>query len=132
MVVDDSASARDALVEMLGAYGVRASAAASGEQALELLAQAAEAGTPYELVLMDYLMPGWDGVETIRRIRGDARVKATPAILMVSVCSREGVLHRARRTAAGRLPDQAGESGPAPPQRAAGPASGAGAGRARP
>jgi signal transduction histidine kinase/DNA-binding response OmpR family regulator/HPt (histidine-containing phosphotransfer) domain-containing protein len=92
LVVDDSASAREALLEMLGAYGIRAGAAASGEAALELLAQAAEAGRPYELVLMDYLMPGWDGVETIRRIRGDARLGATPAILMVSVCSREGVL----------------------------------------
>jgi len=92
MVVDDSASAREALVEMLGAYGIRASAAGSGEEALQLLAQAAGAGQPYELVLMDYLMPGWDGVETIRRIRADARFGAPPAILMVSVCSREAVL----------------------------------------
>jgi CheY-like chemotaxis protein len=92
LVVDDSASARDALVEMLGAYGVRAGAVASGEEALEQLARAAEAGAPYQLVLMDYLMPGWNGVETIRRIRGDARLEATPSILMVSVCTREGVL----------------------------------------
>ena len=92
MVVDDSASAREALVEMLGAYGIRASVAASGEDALELLAQATGAGNPYELMLMDYRMPGWDGVETIRRIRLDARVKAPPAILMVSACTREGVL----------------------------------------
>jgi signal transduction histidine kinase/DNA-binding response OmpR family regulator/HPt (histidine-containing phosphotransfer) domain-containing protein len=92
LVVDDCASARDALAEMLGAYGIRASVAASGEDALELLAQAADAGNPYELVLMDYRMPGWDGIESIRRIRLDARVKAPPAILMVSACTREGVL----------------------------------------
>jgi signal transduction histidine kinase/DNA-binding response OmpR family regulator/HPt (histidine-containing phosphotransfer) domain-containing protein len=92
LVVDDSASARDALAEMLGGWGIRAGAAASGEQALEMLAQAAAAGQPYELVLMDYLMPGWDGVETIRRIRADARCGAPPSILMVSACTREGVL----------------------------------------
>jgi CheY-like chemotaxis protein len=43
---------------------------------------------------MDYMMPGWDGVETIRRIRADARFAAPPAILMVSACTREGVLHQ--------------------------------------
>jgi len=92
LVVDDSASAREALVEMLGACGIRAGAASSGEAALAMLAQAADSGTPYQLVLMDYLMPGWDGVETIRRIRSDARLPATPAVLMVSVCTREGVM----------------------------------------
>ncbi len=92
LVVDDSASAREALVEMLAARGIRAGAADSGEAALALLVQAAQGGTPYQLVLMDYLMPGWDGVETIRRIRSDARLPATPAVLMVSVCTREGVL----------------------------------------
>jgi signal transduction histidine kinase/DNA-binding response OmpR family regulator/HPt (histidine-containing phosphotransfer) domain-containing protein len=91
LVVDDSASAREALVEMLGSRGIRAGAAPSGEAALAQLAQAAESGHPYQLVLMDYLMPDWDGVETIRRIRADARLPVTPAVLMVSVCTREGV-----------------------------------------
>ena len=94
LVVDDSASAREALVEMLGSRGIRAGAAPSGEAALAQLAQAAEIGHPYQLVLMDYLMPGWDGVETIRRIRSDARLPVTPAVLMVSVCTREGVLQQ--------------------------------------
>jgi signal transduction histidine kinase/DNA-binding response OmpR family regulator/HPt (histidine-containing phosphotransfer) domain-containing protein len=110
LVVDDSASARDALAEMLGAWGIRAGAAASGEQALEMLAQAAAAGQPYELVLMDYLMPGWDGVETIRRIRADARCGAPPAILMVSACTREGVLEER-----GELPVDAWLSKPVNP-----------------
>jgi signal transduction histidine kinase/DNA-binding response OmpR family regulator/HPt (histidine-containing phosphotransfer) domain-containing protein len=92
LVVDDSASARQALVEMLGAHGIHASEAASGEEALALLSRAADAGKPVELVLMDYLMPGWDGVETIRRLRADPRFGAPPAILMVSVCTREAVL----------------------------------------
>jgi len=51
-------------------------------------------GEPYQVVLMDYMMPGWDGVETIRRIRADARFAAPPAILMVSACTREGVLQQ--------------------------------------
>jgi two-component system sensor histidine kinase/response regulator len=99
LVVDDSPSARDALVEMLGSFGVTAHGVASGEQALAMMARAVAAGQPYQVVLMDYLMQGWDGIETIRRIHADRRFTAPPAILMVSVCSRETVLDQE-----GRLP----------------------------
>jgi two-component system, sensor histidine kinase and response regulator len=94
MVVDDSPGARDALVEMLDGFGIQADAVASGEESLARLAQAVLDGAPYQVVLMDYMMPGWDGVETIRRIRADARFAAPPAILMVSACTREGVLQQ--------------------------------------
>jgi len=91
MVVDDSATAADALVEMLGSFGITADSANSGELALDLLARAVDAGEPYQVVLMDFMMPGWDGIETIRRIRDDERFSAPPAILMVSACTREEV-----------------------------------------
>jgi len=92
LLVDDCASARTALGDMLDGFGIRADAVASGEAALARMAAAVDEGNPYQLVLMDYLMPGLDGVETIRRIRADARFAAPPAILMVSACTREGVL----------------------------------------
>ena len=103
LVVDDSASARLALAEMLGTLGVRADTAASGEECLALLEHAAADGQPYRLVLMDYLMPGLDGVETIRRMRlrppasrdahgAVASSSPLPAILMISACSRETVM----------------------------------------
>jgi signal transduction histidine kinase/DNA-binding response OmpR family regulator/HPt (histidine-containing phosphotransfer) domain-containing protein len=96
LVVDDSATARAALAEMLDTLGVRADTAASGAECLAALGQARDAGKPYGIVLMDYLMPDLDGVETIRRIRqsatgGDA---APPAILMVSACTRDAVLEQ--------------------------------------
>ncbi|MES2019414.1 MAG: response regulator [Pseudomonadota bacterium] len=94
MVVDDSATACDALVEMLGSFGICADAAHSGERALEMLAAAVKDHDPYHVVLMDFMMPGWDGIETIRRIRADARFGAPPAILMVSGCSREEVTQK--------------------------------------
>ncbi|MES2315900.1 MAG: response regulator [Pseudomonadota bacterium] len=94
MVVDDSATACDALVEMLGSFGISADAADSGERALDMLAAAVGAGEPYHVVLMDFMMPGWDGIETIRRIRADQRFAAPPAILMVSGCSREEITQK--------------------------------------
>jgi signal transduction histidine kinase/DNA-binding response OmpR family regulator len=94
LVVDDVDSAREALAGMLASFGIKADAASSGEQCLAMLAQAVDAGSPYQVVLMDYLMPGWDGVETIRRIRADARFPAPPSILMVTACTRERVLQQ--------------------------------------
>ena len=91
LVVDDCETAREALVEMLDSLGVAAHAVDSGERSLELLRTASVRGAPYQIVLMDYLMPGWDGVETIRRIHAQADLAAPPAILMVSVCTRETV-----------------------------------------
>ncbi|WP_020653379.1 hybrid sensor histidine kinase/response regulator [Massilia niastensis] len=94
LVVDDSATARAVLVEMLQGFGVRAEAVPSGEQALAALEHAGRDGQPYQIVLMDYLMPGLDGMETIRRIRGNASRAAPPSILMVSACTRESVLQQ--------------------------------------
>lgn len=99
LVVDDSATARAALVEMLESFGVTAHAVDSGERSLSLLASASERGMPYHVVLMDYMMPGWDGVETIRRIQAQSALAAPPAILMVSACTRETVMQQE-----GRLP----------------------------
>jgi len=95
LVVDDSASARSALSEMLATLGAHADVAASGEQCLALLAAAQRDGRPYEIVLMDYLMPGLDGVETIRRIPRHIAGAIPPAILMVSAVSRDAVLEEA-------------------------------------
>ena len=94
LVVDDSGTAREALVEMLQGLGVRADAVHSGEQCLVALERAQLDGHPYQVVLMDYLMPELDGMETIRRIRRCARDAAPPAILMVSACTRESVLQQ--------------------------------------
>jgi two-component system, sensor histidine kinase and response regulator len=92
LVVDDSAGARSALAEMLGALGVRADTATSGEEALAMLARAAQDEQAYRVVLMDYRMPGLDGIETIRRMRHDAPSAQLPAILMISAYTREAVM----------------------------------------
>jgi len=95
LVVDDSETARTALVEMLESFGVAADAASSGELALARMQDALARGLPYQVVLMDYVMPGWDGVETIRRLRAleglEGVAHAAPSILMVSASARETV-----------------------------------------
>jgi len=92
MVVDDNAVACEVLAEMVASFGMEVTTASSGATALDALVAASSADKPIDLVLMDWRMPGWDGVETTRLIRSDARIAATPAVLMVTAYSRDDVV----------------------------------------
>jgi two-component system, sensor histidine kinase and response regulator len=95
LVVDDSETAREVLVEMLRGKGCEVDTADSGQAALDRLAAAAERGESYDLVLMDWRMPGMDGIEAARRIKHGRGMSPTPAILMVTAFGREQVIARA-------------------------------------
>ena len=76
LVVDDNATNRRILEEVLGNWGMRPLAVDGGEAALAALGRAAAAGKPFPLVLLDAHMPGMDGftlAERIRRGPGSAR-----------------------------------------------------------
>lgn len=92
LVVDDNAVACEVLADMVISFGAQVTTASSGVAALDALVIASDAGKPIDLVLMDWRMPGWDGVQTTRHIRSDARIAATPAILMVTAYSRDEVI----------------------------------------
>ncbi|WP_079436828.1 response regulator [Zoogloea sp. LCSB751] len=68
LVVDDNADARTAMEDMLNAFSVRVATADSGEHAVALAREALLGGSPFNLILMDWAMPGMDGIETSRRI----------------------------------------------------------------
>jgi two-component system sensor histidine kinase/response regulator len=97
LIVDDNASAREILVLMVRRFGMEAAAVASGAAALALLREADAARARFELVLMDWRMPGMDGLETARQIKHDTRLHGTPAVLMVTAYGREEVLTRAQQ-----------------------------------
>ncbi len=92
LVVDDSSESRHSLVAMLTANGLKARAVASGEEALTALAGQSQAGEPFDLVLMDWRLPGINGIETSRRIKASQSLANVPAILMVSVFERSEVM----------------------------------------
>jgi PAS domain S-box-containing protein len=69
MVVDDLTESREALKSMLAALGVKADTASDGAQALQALAQADAQGQPYALCLIDWHMPGMDGLTLAHRLR---------------------------------------------------------------
>jgi len=68
--------------------------ASSGQAAVDEVRRAAAAGHPYDVVYLDWRMPGMDGMETARRIRALGLV-TTPMFLMVTAYGREEVLKEA-------------------------------------
>ena len=68
LIVDDSKSSRTLLSESLIDLGLECAQARSGIEALEQIKDAIDTKLPYDIVLMDWRMPGLDGLETIRII----------------------------------------------------------------
>ncbi|QYG05138.1 response regulator [Janthinobacterium sp. PAMC25594] len=98
LVVDDNPSAREIFVSMLTALGFDARAVFGGVLAIGAVAQARTEGRPYGLVLMDWKMPGMNGLDTLAGIRADAAgIDATPACIMVTAFHREALLEAARQ-----------------------------------
>lgn len=98
LVVDDNPSAREIFVSMLTSLGFEARAVGGGVLAIGLVAQARGEGRPFGLVLMDWKMPGMNGLDALAAIRAEASgIESTPACIMVTAYHREALLEAARQ-----------------------------------
>ena len=84
LVVDDNATNRMILEEMLSAWGATATQVQDGYQALAELDRARRAESPYRLVLLDRHMPGMDGFEVAEHIRKDMSMSDLTIIMLTS------------------------------------------------
>ncbi|WP_193170136.1 hybrid sensor histidine kinase/response regulator [Nisaea nitritireducens] len=90
LVVDDNRVVRDTVSEALTSLRFKVDVAASGQEAVEMYRKALARG-PYAVVLIDWRMPGMDGVETIKRIEAESGQESMPAIIMVSAEDMQGI-----------------------------------------
>ncbi len=88
LIVDDNATAREILSTILSGFGFQVDQANTGEQALSLL-KSADLNDPYDLVFMDWKMPGKDGVETTKEIQKNDLIENVPTVIMVTAYGRE-------------------------------------------
>ena len=91
LVVDDIDTARQVVAEGLQHLGFNVTAAASGQEALDVLKRDEEAGKLYDLLLIDWQMPGIDGLETANQVRALDGYNATPTIVMISAYAMDEV-----------------------------------------
>lgn len=91
LIVDDNEVCRTIEEKIISSFGYQSRSVASGEEALAILCDAQEA---FDVVLMDWDMPGIDGLEASRRIRQHFKSKA-PAIVLVTGVSNEKIYDEA-------------------------------------
>ena len=84
LVADDNPAARQIVQEIFEAWFMAVDLVASGAEVIAALESAADAGQPYGLMLLDWKMPGMDGVETLRAMRANPRLGQPPVTLMVT------------------------------------------------
>jgi PAS domain S-box-containing protein len=94
LVVDDNAAAREILSTMAKSFGLEVDVARDGGDALRMAAEADKAQLGYDVVLMDWRMPGMDGVEATRRLMAQPS-HHTPTVIMVTAYGREDAMEAA-------------------------------------
>lgn len=95
LVVDDNAANSFVLASMMERLGFIAEEAASGREAIDYVCQ-----KEYDLILMDHLMPGMDGIETIEQILFVSEGKKQPIIIGISATVDAEVTHLFRKVGA--------------------------------
>lgn len=92
LIVDDNEIARDVLTEMVQGFGSSYEVAVDSDSALARLERGVRQNQPYDLVLMDWKMPGRTGNETTRMIRQEPDKFGRPKIVTVTAYGREDVM----------------------------------------
>jgi len=88
LIVDDNATNRKILSHQLSSWGMVHDQAESGAQALELVKDAAGRGAAYDLAVLDFLMPGMDGITLAKAIKSDSAISRTELVLLTSAGGR--------------------------------------------
>jgi len=89
LVVDDHPAARELLRTLVASLGLEVEVAADGEAALAAVASADALDRPFKLVLLDWRMPGMDGIECLARLAEAGSRHAPPTVLMVTAFGRD-------------------------------------------
>ena len=96
LVIDDSRTSRLIFEDMLSSFHFEVGQASSGESGLSMIEQAGK-DRPFEAALIDWKMPGIDGIETCRRIQGMTDLAVQPKLILVTAYARDDALEKTGR-----------------------------------
>ena len=86
LIVEDDEFNRDLLQRRIKQSGFNTSCASSGKEALEVLEN-----EKFDLLLLDLMMPGIDGIEVLKRIKADSKHAHTPVIMVSALDDSESI-----------------------------------------
>ncbi|MDE6590796.1 MAG: response regulator, partial [Oscillospiraceae bacterium] len=95
IVADDDEEICRTVVKAMDKTGVKTDYATSGKAAVQMMLEAREAGHPYDLLLLDWVMPGLSGLETAQLIQQDYPDKIR--ILLLTACDWSDIEQEARK-----------------------------------
>ena len=107
LIVDDNATNRLILTEVLTNWGMRPNAVDGARAALAALRNASDRGEPYPIVLIDGMMPEMDGFDLAARIREEPEIAGVRLLLLTSAGQPDDTA-RCRAPGDLRLLDEAG------------------------
>jgi two-component system sensor histidine kinase/response regulator len=96
LVVDDNEASALLLCDMLSELGFVVQQVNSGQAALDCMAAANQTDKPYEFLLMDWQMPGMDGLQTVKAMQA-LHIQAATCVLMVTAHRRQELLNGAHQ-----------------------------------
>jgi len=96
LVVDDSATSRNILRDILESFTLKVTCVASGEEGLREIKRA-DSDRPYDLVIMDWKMPGLNGLDASEQIKNHPSLAKIPAVIMVTAYGREELMQRSEQ-----------------------------------
>ena len=96
LVVDDNASSREILQSLLETMTFQVTVAASAEEGIAELEKEAKS-RPYRLVVMDWKMPGMDGIKASALIKKHPSLPQKPKIIIATAYGREEVMQRSEK-----------------------------------
>ncbi len=85
LIVDDNEINRRILMEQMATWQFEATQTSSGLEALTALHRGNVLGQPFDLMIVDYQMPGMDGLEVVTQARQQPGIQHTPVIMLTSV-----------------------------------------------
>ena len=97
LIVDDNATNRRVLSRQIAPHGVRDACAEDGPEALQMLREARRDGDPFDAAVIDMQMPGMDGLQLARAVKGNPAIADVRLILLTSMGKRGDDAEEVRR-----------------------------------
>jgi signal transduction histidine kinase/CheY-like chemotaxis protein/HPt (histidine-containing phosphotransfer) domain-containing protein len=89
LIVEDSPSSRELLETLLRSWSMPATTVATAEEGLALLEHPASAPNPFRLVILDWRLPGMNGLEAAVRIRAREETRLLPIVMVSAYAGKE-------------------------------------------